>query len=162
MDPWLDQFETRIRDRAAQHDTITLLGIDLRLKPSVAPQVATRYWDAQRRLTEFYVARDDAQKTGNPPPDQPADLYDEPLLTLIEETARACITADSVAGWNELRAADRDIPLNWRDLLELMPYLLARASHHPTDGPSDSSDGPSKNGATSKAGSSSRAAEART
>lgn len=155
-DPWLEQFEARIAGREQEHETLTLLGVELRLKPSVAPQVAIRYLSAKRRLTEFYLAREAAVKAKKKEPEHPADLYDEPLLDLFEATARACITADSLPAWQELRSPDRDVPLGWRDVMELCEYLVARAAFHPTDGPSASSDGHSSNGASSKAESSSR------
>jgi hypothetical protein len=161
-DPWLEQFEARIREREQQHDTVTLLGVDLKLKPSVAPQVAVRYLSAKRRLTQFYLEREAAAKAKKKEPEHPADLYDEPLLDLFEQTARACITAESLPAWQDLRSPDRDTPLDWRDVMELCEYLISRAAYHPTDGPSGSSDGPSSNGVSSKAGSSSRAAKART
>ncbi len=160
-DPWLEQFEARIAEREKQHDTVTLLGVELALKPSVAPQVAIRYLDAKRRLTIFYLEREAARKAKKKEPEQPADLYDIPLLDLLEDTARACITSDSLPAWQELRSPDRDVPLAWQDVMELCEYLIARATTHPTEGPSASSDGPETNGASSKVASSSRARKAR-
>lgn len=162
MDPWLEQFEQRIKERETQHETVTVLGTELRLKPSLAPQVAIRYLAAKRRLTVFYLEREAAVKAKKPPPGHPPDLLDEALLEMFEDTARACLTADSIPGWTELRSPDRDVPLSWQDVMELCEYLVARAAYHPTDGPSGSSDGPSTNGASSKAASSSRAAKAKT
>lgn len=161
-DAWLEQFEARIREREQQEqETVTVLGVALKVKPSVAPQVAVRYLSAKVRLTTYYLEREAALKAKKKEPPYPADLQDEALLDLFEATARACITADSLPAWQELRSPDRDVPLSWRDVMELCEYLIGRATHHPTGGPSASSDGHSSNGASSKDASSSRATKAK-
>lgn len=162
MDPWLEQFEARIAEREQTDRSFTILGVTLTVKPAVAPQVATTYFDAKARLLAYYVARDEARQTDAPIPDLPDDLTDTAIIDRFEQTARACLDAKSIPAWQELRAADRPNPLDWNDLFGLCEYLIARASNHPTDGPSGSSDGPPANGTSSKAASRSRVAASKT
>lgn len=158
-DQWLERFEQRIADRAATRETLVVLGETLVLKPTIAPQVALRYYDAKIRLIQYYVDREKAQAAGKPVPELAADLHDTVLLELVEETARACIDPESVPAWERLRSSDRPNPLAWRDVMSLCEYLLDKASGVPTDGPTESSDGPTNTSKSSKGASPSRAAK---
>lgn len=141
-DQWLERFEERIAERADTGETLTIIGEKITLKPAIAPQVAIRYYDAKLRLIDYYLAREKAEAADEPVPELAVDLQDEALLALVEETARACIAPDSLAAWEQLRSPDRANPLAWRDVMSLCEHLLNKASGVPTEGPTDSSDGP--------------------
>lgn len=157
MDPWLEQFEARREARAKDAAEIAVGGVTLALKPGVAPQVSIRYFDVKRRLLEYNFAAAEAEKAGKPRPDLPDDLFDTALLDLMEETAQALLHPSSLSAWQQLRAPANPKPLTWRDLFDLVEYLIGRASGLPTEGPTASADGPPSTASTSKAASSSKA-----
>lgn len=158
MDPWLEQFNARREERERRARIVELLGETLTLKPAVAPQVAIRYYDAKRRLLTYYAEAEQLRQENKEVPEPPVDLQDPALIDLFDDTMRSCLAAESLESWGRIRDPERADPLNWEDLFNLCEGILATASGFPTERPTGSSDGPPKNGRSSKAGSSSRAA----
>lgn len=158
MDPWLEQLLARRKERETAARTVELLGEILILKPAVAPQVAMRYYDAKLRLIVYYAEAEKLRAEGQDVQLPAADLQDAALIDLFDDTMRSCLAEESLEAWGRLRDPNRPDPLNWEDLFSLCEGILATASGVPTGGPTDSSDGPPKNGRSSKAGSPSRAA----
>jgi hypothetical protein len=158
-DPWLEQFEKRRAERAATNGrSFVVAGETLTVKPTVAPQIATRYWRVKVEIIDLHAAREEATKKGLDPPLAPRELENEGLLELFDDTMTACLESSSLEAYKRLRSADLDNPLDWEDLFALCEGVLAKASGIPTAGPSDSSDGPPNAKPSSKARSGSRAA----
>ena len=82
-------------------------------------------------------------------------VIDETVLGLIEPGEKG----EAHARWKALRERDDD-PLNLRDLLDLVPWLIQEQAARPTEPPSNSSDEPVASGTTSTGGSSPRALQA--
>lgn len=156
MDPWLEQFEARRKERETADRTFTLLGETLTVKPSVAPEIGLRIARFQMQMAEHVDAVNAAEKTGTEPPSR-SGISTEEMLDLSESVIRSCITADSLEAWERLRASDAADPLNLMDIYSLAIYALSRASGVPTEGSSDSSDGPANTNGKSKGRSSSTA-----
>jgi len=60
------------------------------------------------------------------------ELYDETILGMLEPGQEE--------KWASVRNPDLDVPINLRDLTDLMEWLLAEQSGRPTESPSDSSE----------------------
>lgn len=140
-DDWLDTFNEGIAVRERGERSFEVLGETLTVKPSLAPQVAIRYFTAKRRLIEFTALRIAAEAEGAEKPPLPEDLQDEALLELMDMTARACLDTATAPAWDRLRSDDHPTPLDWDQLFSLCEYLIGRASTHPTDEPIGSSNG---------------------
>lgn len=157
MDPWLEQLLARREARETAARSVELLGEKLILKPAIAPEIAMRYYSAKGRLILYYVEAERLRAEKKEIPEMPVDLQDLALIDLFDDTMRSCLAEQSLEAWGRLRDPVRQNPLNWEDLFSLCEGILATASGVPTGGPTDSSDGPPKNGRSSKAGSPSRA-----
>lgn len=149
-DKWLEKFAADREERERVNRTLEILGETLTVKPSIAPQVATRYFDIKRQLAQNYVEKEEAKKTGSEPPVTPEELLDPAIIDLLDETCLACLTADSVSAWKRIRDPQHPAPPGWNDLFSLCEYLIGRASGHPTDGPDDSSTGPAETNPSSE------------
>lgn len=156
MDPWLEQFEARRKEREEADRTFTVLGVDLTVKPSVAPEVALRFTSFEKRIAEFIDQSDRARTEGQPQPE--AGIEDDEMLEIAESAIRTCLESSSLPAWEALRSPERDDPLGLLEIYGLARYVLGRASGLPTGGPTDSSAGPPSGSKRSAARSSSAAA----
>lgn len=159
MDPWLEQFNARRADRADRTKddrTITLLGETLTVKPVIAPEVALRLDDFQSRIAEYLTVAEAAREAGAELPE--AGIDDGDLLDVSEFAIRSALDPGSLDAWERLRSPEAAEPLGLMEIYGLARFLVSKVTLLPTDAPSGSSDGPTSNGASSKAGSSSTAA----
>jgi hypothetical protein len=155
MDPWLEQFAERRKQREESDRTFIILGQKLTVKPSVAPEPALRIADFEARLSA-YLEDAKQRKTGDPVPE--LGVSDTEMLDMAETAIRAALEPQSLKAWEKLRAPDSAEPLDLLEIYGLAKYVLSRAARVPTDGPSGSSDGPQNTARSSKAKSSSTAA----
>lgn len=139
MDTWLDNFNATREQRLKDDRSFTLLGERLTVKISVAPEVGFRLAALRRRVRDDIEATQQANERGETAPDVTTDAE---MLAVAEDTIVACLEPESLDAWRRLRSADQPIPLSFREIFSLCDYILARASGIPTDGPSDSSAGP--------------------
>lgn len=156
-DPYLEQFEARRKEREAADRTFTLLGEELTVKASVAPEVGLEMQAFKRKLVAFWIASSEAERTNSPVP-APDGVTDPEMLELSESVIRACLTADTQAAWDRLRSPDAADPLTLPEIYGLADFVLSKASGLPTAGPSGSSDGPKSTKPRSRAKSPSTAA----
>lgn len=140
MDPWLDNFNATREARLKENRSFALLGEQLTVKISVAPEVGFRLSDLRRKVRDDLEASKLAAERGEP---APADVTtDAEMLAVAEDTIVACLDPESLPAWRRLREPGRVVPLSFREIFALCDYILARASGIPTEGPSDSSAGP--------------------
>lgn len=155
MDPWLEQFDARRKQREQADRTFTILGQQLTVKPSVAPEPALRIADFETRLAQYL---EDAKSRTNGDPVPELGVSDTEMLDMAETAIRAALEPDSLPAWEKLRAPDSTEPLDLLEIYGLAKYVLGRAARLPTDGPSDSSAGPKNTKPSSRVRSSSTAA----
>ena len=158
-DPWLDEFEQRIKQRQTADRSFTLLGETLEVKSSVAPQIGLAFNDARNKVIADQIARARATEAGEDTP--AATMPDSELLDIMEATIRACLDPESIPTWETLRSPDHPTPMNWSDIFSFCDYVLAKATNLPTVASDASSNGRAKDAASSKDASPSRAATRR-
>lgn len=156
MDPYLEQFVARRKEREQADRSFTLLGETLTVKASVAPEVGLRRGEFERRLAVFAATAEEARKANKPLPE--LGFSDQELLDLSDSIIFDCLEPASHDTWRKLRSPDSTDPLGLLEIYGLSGYVLSKASALPTGGPSASSDGQRSNGSSSTARSSSRAA----
>lgn len=140
MDPWLEQFEARRKEREAADRTFTLLGEELTVKPSVAPELALRLFGFKKKLLEYWTARLAAEENGTALPSGD-DVSDELMLDLSESVIRGCLTFESLPAWERLRSDESEQPLSLPEIYLLADGVISKVTQLPTGGPSASSDG---------------------
>jgi len=155
-DAWLTEFEKRRGERETADRTFTLLGEQLTVKATVAPQITIRFNNARRDAILDAQAAIAAREANTDLPDP--RITDEQMIEIAEETARALLDDSSLDAWERLRSSDNPAPLSFREIFEVCDYLIARASGLPIDAPAASSNGRQTGGRSSTAGSSSKAA----
>ncbi len=157
QDPWLAQFEERRKEREQADRSFTVLGEELVVKASVAPEVGLRLAKFQVAMAKYVADFQEAQAKQKPPPTD-SGYTDEDMLELSESVIVDCLTPESLEAWQRLRDPARPEPLALLEIYGLAGYVLARASGFPTGGPSASSDGQRNGKSSSQAKSPSRAA----
>lgn len=164
-DEWLEKFEQAHADRETADRTFTLLGEELTVKASVAPDVGLRLTAMHRAvqteaedLRVAEAALEAAKKTAAEAGEDPASLdqtLPQPTITVQhmidigDATVLACLVPDSHDAWRRLRDPDHPQPLTFAEILSLCNYLIGRASGIPTGGPAASPNGPTPTAATS-------------
>lgn len=146
MDPWLDNFNATRHARLQENRSFPLLGEKLTVKISVAPEVGFRLQDLRRKVRDDLEAERQAKERNE---SAPVGLTDAEMLSVAEDTIVACLEPGSLPAWLRLRSPDQAVPLSFREIFALCDYVLARASGIPTDGPSDSSSGPTETDSSS-------------
>lgn len=168
-DEWLEKFEQAHADRETADRTFTLLGEELTVKASVAPEVALRLTAMRRAVTADLenlraaeTARQEAIAAGADPATLTAlpklEISDQAMIDTAEATVLACLEPTSHDTWHRLRAPDHPKPLTFAEIFQICDYVIGRASATPTGGPAASPNGPTPTAATSTEDSSSPAA----
>lgn len=168
-DEWLEKFEQAHADRETADRTFTLLGEDLTVKASVAPEVALRLTAMRRAvaadldsLRAAETARQEAITAGADTSTLTAlpklEITDQAMIDTAEATVLACLEPASHDGWHRLRSPDHPTPLTFAEIFQICDYVIGRASATPTGGPAASPNGPTPTAATSTDESSSPAA----
>lgn len=146
MDPWLENFNATRSARLKENRSFSLLGEQLTVKISVAPEVGFRLADLRRKVRDDLEAAKQAVELKQAAPEVTSDAE---MLAVAEDTIVACLEPDSLPAWRRLRSPEAAVPLSFREIFSLCDYILARASGIPTDGPSDSSNGPTNTDSSS-------------
>lgn len=156
MDPWLERLEERREQRKQASRTVPLLGEELTVKASIAPEVGLRITKLEIQIAEHRAAVADAEKEGKPRP--LVGVTDIEVLDVIESVIRDCLEPAALPVWAKLRDPAAPEPLDFEDLYLIAKGLVATVVGLPTGGPTDSSAGQGSGKRSSKARSSSRAA----
>lgn len=159
MDPWLEQFQERRAAREQADRSFTLLGEELTVKSTVAPEVGLRVARFDMQIAQYIQAVQEAEAKGEPRP--LAGVTDEEMLELAESVIRDCLDPAAVPVWERLRDPGAKDPLDLVEIYGLARFMVGKVSGLPTERPSVSSAGPQNGRTSSKVKSGSRAATRR-
>lgn len=118
----MQDFDKERDARASSDRRIKIGGREFGYRAAVAPEAILSWNDAVTGKTE---------------------LDENGWLELFDRTILAILDPGQDDAWREVRAADRDHPLNLDDIKAVLHFLIAEATGRPTGEPSGSSPGSS-------------------